>query len=145
MNERGIVDVLGGTAVLGRTIGDGLELADAVGRGLPRRSLERVKEAMGLTDREVARTVGLSQKSIGRLRRTRRSALGPVVSDRLYRMAALYALAERVLEGREAAREWLRSPQVGLNRRVPLELLGTEAGARIVEELLGRIEHGVLA
>jgi putative toxin-antitoxin system antitoxin component (TIGR02293 family) len=145
MGEREVIDVLGGAALLGRGVGARLGLADAIVRGLPRGALERVKQAMGLTDREVAATVGLSQKTIGRLRKARRASLGPVVGDRLYRLAAVFSMAERVLESAEAAREWLRSPQTGLNRRVPLGLLATEAGAREVEDLLGRIEHGVLS
>jgi putative toxin-antitoxin system antitoxin component (TIGR02293 family) len=54
-------------------------------------------------------------------------------------------LAEEVIEDREQAREWLRSPQVGLDNRVPFVLMETEAGAREVEDLLLRIEHGVLS
>ena len=64
---------------------------------------------------------------------------------RLYRFARLFALAEEVLEDKEQARDWLRSPQVGLNNRTPLDLMRTEAGAREVESLLVRIEHGVLS
>lgn len=81
--------------------------------------------------------------SISRLRKAPKSPLGTVASDRLYRMAVLYSLAEEVLEDEEMAREWLRTPQVGLNNRIPLDLMNTEAGAREVEDLLGRIEHGV--
>jgi putative toxin-antitoxin system antitoxin component (TIGR02293 family) len=54
-------------------------------------------------------------------------------------------LAEKVLENRDQALEWLRTPQFGLGNRVPLDLLATEAGAHEVENLLFRIEHGFLA
>lgn len=61
------------------------------------------------------------------------------------RVTRVLALAEQVLEDRERARAWLREPQHGLRGRTPVELLATEAGARKVEKLLGRIEHGFLA
>jgi putative toxin-antitoxin system antitoxin component (TIGR02293 family) len=57
----------------------------------------------------------------------------------------LFALAEEVLESADAARDWLRERQVGLGNRIPLELMGTEAGSREVEDLLLRIEHSVLS
>jgi putative toxin-antitoxin system antitoxin component (TIGR02293 family) len=60
-------------------------------------------------------------------------------------MARLFALAEEVLESADAARDWLREPQAGLGNRIPLEMMGTEAGAREVEDLLLRIEHSVLS
>jgi putative toxin-antitoxin system antitoxin component (TIGR02293 family) len=71
--------------------------------------------------------------------------LSPIVSDRLFRVAKVYARATEVFEDPASAREWLHSPQIGLNERTPLDLLVTEAGARAVEDLLTRIEHGVLS
>ena len=48
-----------------------------------------------------------------------------------------------VMESVENGRRWLNSPQVGLGGATPLEYAETEVGAREVEDLLGRIEHGV--
>jgi Protein of unknown function (DUF2384) len=45
-------------------------------------------------------------------------------------------------EDLERAREWLKSPQFALGGEIPLEYADTEPGAQIVEDLLGRIEHG---
>ena len=46
------------------------------------------------------------------------------------------------MESVDDGRRWLRSPALGLGGAVPLEFK-TEVGAREVENLLGRIEHGV--
>lgn len=54
------------------------------------------------------------------------------------------ALAELVLESPQAARDWLSRPQIGLGGEMPLCMLKTPEGARAVELLLQRIEHGVL-
>ena len=145
MSEKQVMALLGGAEVLGRKVTSRLSLADAIAKGLPRRALERVKEALRLTDAEIASTLGISQKTISRLRTRPESSLGPGASDRLYRLAVILSLAAEVLEEEELAREWLRTPQVGLNNRIPLDLLNTEAGAREVEDLLGRIENGVLS
>jgi putative toxin-antitoxin system antitoxin component (TIGR02293 family) len=132
-------DVVAGGAL------DQLEMADAVDDGLSPAAIERIKQALGLSDADLARILGISAKTINRLRKTPDRHLSSTASDRLYRMARLYVLATEVLEDPEAAQEWLRSPQIGLNRRPPVDLMSTEAGSREVEYLLLRIEHGVIA
>jgi putative toxin-antitoxin system antitoxin component (TIGR02293 family) len=114
--------------------------ANLVKRGSTTRP-EHVKETSGFPI-EISSALGVSETA-WRMRMPRETS--PSSSDRLYRLARIFALAEEVLEDREQAREWLRSPQVGLNNRVPFVLMETEAGAREVEDLLLRIEHGVLS
>ncbi len=55
-----------------------------------------------------------------------------------------FAIDFEVFENEESARRWLKRPQIGLGGKVPLELLKTEAGAREVEDLLVRIDHGTV-
>jgi hypothetical protein len=61
------------------------------------------------------------------------------------RYARLLGLAVSTMESLGAARAWLAAPQVGLGGESPLAYAETEVGAREVEDLLGRIEYGVLA
>ena len=56
--------------------------------------------------------------------------------------ARLFDRAAAIFETEDGAREWLTTPQHGLNGIVPLEHARTETGARQVETLLGRIEYG---
>ncbi|HUJ86389.1 MAG TPA: MbcA/ParS/Xre antitoxin family protein [Burkholderiales bacterium] len=49
-------------------------------------------------------------------------------------------LAERVFGEPAQARQWLNRPSVQLGGRTPLEVLGSEDGARRVEELLRQID-----
>lgn len=53
--------------------------------------------------------------------------------------------AAEVLGGREQAERWLHTPNRALSGQMPLELLDTDLGSRQVEEILGRIEHGVFS
>lgn len=52
-------------------------------------------------------------------------------------------LAEQVLGSAMEARRWLTAPAMGLNRKVPRELLSTPEGRRLVVTLLYRIDTGV--
>jgi putative toxin-antitoxin system antitoxin component (TIGR02293 family) len=49
------------------------------------------------------------------------------------------------LSDAEAAQQWLKTPARALGFESPLHFAETEAGAREVENLLGRIEHGVFS
>ncbi len=51
--------------------------------------------------------------------------------------------AELVLGTREAARDWLNTPNRALAGARPVDLLNTSDGEVRVLQVLGRIEHGV--
>ena len=120
-------------------------LADMIAGGLGSVAMQQVKAALELSDLELSAAIGMSSKTIGRLRKRPGATLSPAASDRLYRLAKLYSMAEDVLGSSLGARRWLRAPQPGLGGHRPLDLLKTEVGAREVENLLGRIEYGVLS
>jgi putative toxin-antitoxin system antitoxin component (TIGR02293 family) len=145
MSVAEVARLLGGPKVLGRRITSQLKMAEAVDEGLPPISLDRIKRALELSDVELAHAIGISPKTIHRLRTGSSRHLSSATSDRLYRIARIFLLATEVLEDDDGAREWLRSPQLGLADRTPLALMTTEAGSREVEALLLRIEHGVIA
>lgn len=110
--------------------------------GLPFVAVEKVKARVSLTDVEIARLLGISEATLRRARAAG-SSLDSATSDRLYRLSKLIAVAEEVLESATNAKTWLHRPQPGLEGRVPLELLVTQAGADQVESLLRRIDYGV--
>jgi putative toxin-antitoxin system antitoxin component (TIGR02293 family) len=78
-------------------------------------------------------------------RRARREALSQDESDRAVRLARTAALAEQVFGDAERAWRWLRAPKRQFRGRSPLQLLATDAGARLVEELLYRVDEGMAA
>ena len=55
----------------------------------------------------------------------------------------LFKRVVQVFGGVEPAREWFTKKNHSLGNISPLELSVTEAGIREVEDLLGRIQHGV--
>ena len=64
----------------------------------------------------------------------------------LARHASLLAQAVATFDGdKEAARQWMNCPQIGLGNAVPLELAKTSFGSREVEKLLTRVNYGVYA
>jgi putative toxin-antitoxin system antitoxin component (TIGR02293 family) len=52
--------------------------------------------------------------------------------------------ALKLFEGdAEAARRWLTMPAVGLNGHSPIEFAQSDAGAKVVMDMMHRLEHGV--
>ena len=93
------------------------------------------------TLKELAASLDLSPRSLQRRRHEGR--LPSHESDRLYRLARIIALSKHYLGSEELAKRWLKRPNRALGGSRPLELLDTEPGARMVENVLGRIAYGV--
>jgi putative toxin-antitoxin system antitoxin component (TIGR02293 family) len=60
------------------------------------------------------------------------------------RFIALSVHAGEVFANQEKALTWLQTPNPSLAGRTPLEAAATQEGFEEAEELLGRIEFGVL-
>ncbi|MGZ5038165.1 MAG: type II RES/Xre toxin-antitoxin system antitoxin [Usitatibacter sp.] len=137
-----LAHVLGGRAAIAAEPATPGEWAARITSGLPAASAFAFKEALGLTNEEVASVLGVSPRTFARLDPAK-SRLDLVSGDRLVRSARLFAIATEVLEEAQAAARWLKTPQRALGGAVPLELAQTDVGSRAVEALLGRMEHGV--
>ena len=121
-----------------------LKLAKKIETGLPAMWINHLKKVLELTNSQIADTLGISGKTLERIRTNPASnKLNEVTSDRLYRMLYIFFKTVTTLEDTEEARIWLKTPQFGLGNEIPIDLLKTEAGTREIESLLGRIEHGV--
>lgn len=137
-----ILEVLGGRKTVPSEPGNVREWVESIKAGLPVASALAFKNALRLTNDELAGLLGLSARTL--LRWTPgKSRLDLASGDRLVRSARLFTIASEVLEDDDAAVDWLHSPQKALGDAVPLELAATDVGARAVETLLGRMEHGV--
>lgn len=67
-------------------------------------------------------------------------------ADGIARLMRVHAHAMRLYDDRaELAQKWLHSPIPALGDAIPMELARTDLGAREVEAILTRIEHGVFS
>lgn len=131
---------------LGIKIKKAKEVDNLIRKGIPFKVVEDIKERLKLADEEIAGILGMSVRTLSRRRHIKDkedARLNAIESDRLFRLVKIFALAQDVLEDKEQAIKWLHSRQFGLGKRIPLEVIQTEVGAREAEDLLMRIEHGV--
>jgi putative toxin-antitoxin system antitoxin component (TIGR02293 family) len=128
--------------LLGLQVFEWPQLLAAIGRGLPYAALEHLRENAALPEEVVLRWVQLARRTAERRKRDGR--FQPDESDRLLRAARILAKGLELFEGdRQQAVEWLLHEQPALGGSIPLEVARTEVGAREVENLIGRLEHGV--
>lgn len=127
---------------IGLRVRDKLSLIERIEEGFPYRTLERLQESLAIPAGEVAEVVRIPVRTL--TRRKKEGRLRPEESERVLRIARLIEDATRLHEGDlDQARTWLKTPKRALDGKTPLEMGRTEVGAREVENLLGRLEHGV--
>ncbi len=117
-------------------------LIEAMRVGLPVSGVEELVQSGRLTLAEIDRIV-LPRKTLAHRRTIGR--LTPDQSDRLVRVVRILAAAEDTFGSREKAALWLRRGTRALEGDAPLEWLDTSEGAKEVESLLHRIDHGLAA
>ncbi|HEY3601037.1 MAG TPA: antitoxin Xre/MbcA/ParS toxin-binding domain-containing protein [Chthoniobacterales bacterium] len=117
------------------------QVVQVVQSGLDFGELEALQQQLDLPLDRLAALLGLARATMHRRKASGR--LTSDESDKVVRFARLLGHAVHLFGSVENARRWLKAPQRGLGGAVPLEYAQTEAGAREVEKLLGRIDYGV--
>jgi putative toxin-antitoxin system antitoxin component (TIGR02293 family) len=112
-------------------------------RGLPVSSLTKLSRQMGVSENKLASTVNVAQRTL--TRRKKEGRFKTDESERVLRIARIFEKSIEVMGSLELAQQWFRSPVKGLGGKTPLDYSDTEPGAREVEALLHRIEHGVFS
>jgi putative toxin-antitoxin system antitoxin component (TIGR02293 family) len=123
---------------------DNLRMAELVAAGLPTQALREISASLDLQLSRVGPLVNIAPKTLQR-RLQAGGRLKPAESERVVRLMRLVARAHAVLGDEAKARAWLERPLRELGGKTALELSATEPGAREVEQVLGRLEHGVFA
>lgn len=137
-----VVRKLGGRKTLGGTVASEADLARVVDRGMRLGVLDHVRRA-GFSRQEIERLV-IPARTL-RHREARHEPLSIEESDRLVRLTRVQAVAEDVFGDVENANAWLRQPLSILDGKCPLDVARTDAGARLIEQLLGKLDWGAAA
>ena len=129
---------------LGLTAANSAELIRQLERGFSFKTLLALESRSGLTLPRLGTVIGIPERTLAR-----RKASGKLTTDeseRLLRIAGIFEDAVNLFEGDvPAAVTWLTAPRKALGDRPPLSYARTEPGAREVENLIGRLEHGIFS
>jgi putative toxin-antitoxin system antitoxin component (TIGR02293 family) len=118
------------------------DLASLVEQRLPPAAIKSLVRG-GLSDAEVFQLI-IPRRTLAH-RLARHQPLSQEESDKAVRVARIATMAERAFRDPEKAWRWLRKPKRRFAGKTPIEMLATEAGARLIEELIIQFEHGIFA
>jgi putative toxin-antitoxin system antitoxin component (TIGR02293 family) len=131
-------------ASLGLSASTSAELIQQVERGFSFKTLCTLESRSGLPGAALAGLVGIPERTLAR--RKSKGKFTPEESERLLRLGTVFEQSVELFEGdRAAALRWLTAPRKALEGKTPLAYARTELGAREVEDLIGRLEHGVVS
>jgi putative toxin-antitoxin system antitoxin component (TIGR02293 family) len=125
---------------LGARIASEFDLATMAERGLPLATINRMARH-GLTRDEVHSLV--IHRRTFKHRKSNHQKLSREESDRAIRTARILARAQATLGSPDSALEWMRQPKQRFQGRTPLQMMTTEAGGRLVEEMLVQTDEGM--
>lgn len=141
VTAHGVAERLGGKRVLKRDVQNDFDLVEAIEGGLPLAAVDAVIRDGTFSAGEVYDLV-LPRRTFSH-RKEKGQLLTAEESDRLTRAVRVATHAEEAIGNAEKAARWLRKPNRSLLGKRPLDLLDSDVGARMVEQVLGRIEYGL--
>ncbi len=118
------------------------DLADRLEKGLPVSALERLAKVVAPGDaafkyRIVPRATLARRKNAGRL--------SPAESEKVARVARVWAFAKEVWKTDDATRRFLSRPHMMLRDRPAIDVvLGSEIGAQEVERIIGGLKYSIV-
>jgi putative toxin-antitoxin system antitoxin component (TIGR02293 family) len=136
ISTQNTVTVLG----LRKKIATDLDLARAIEQGFPISTIDRVTKLIAPKDPSFAFKL-IPRPTLARYKREHRH-LTLEQSDRVARLARVWVAANTVWKSAEATRRFLFEPHQLLEGRRPIDMAQTGIGARMVEDILGRLEYG---
>jgi putative toxin-antitoxin system antitoxin component (TIGR02293 family) len=141
MPPRAFYSLMGGKLGISRIRSDD-DLALLVQKRLPATAIKSLVRG-GLSDAEVYQLIVPRRTLAHRI--AKQEPLSREESDKAVRVARITAMGERAFHDAQKAWRWLRKPKRRFAGKTPIEMLATEAGARLVEEMLIQFEYGMTA
>ena len=138
-----VADLLAGEDALGTEVQSELDWVRAIQSGLSADAVDAIASELGFTSGEIEQLV-IPRRTLAH----RRAHLQPLTRDesvRLARIARVALWAQETFGDRQKAAAWLRRPNRALQDSRPIDLLDTDDGARLVEQVIGRLAYGVFS
>jgi putative toxin-antitoxin system antitoxin component (TIGR02293 family) len=142
INSANTASILGGKTILGTEIENDSSLEKIVEQGLPYQTLEKLIAHIFPTDKSKYYDI-IPASNWNRRKKT--GYLNAEESQKIERIARVFAYAVEIWASEAKARYFMQKPHPMLEDRTPFQASLTELGAKQVEEILNRIRFGIVA
>ncbi len=109
--------------------------------GIDKIRATKLAEMLNLSIAEICAILHISERTWQRYNFN--DKLSPEASEKIIMLANLAKHGEAVFESLKGFNKWLKSNPEILNRETPLSYLDTAFGFQHIDNILGRIEHGI--
>ncbi len=141
MSINKIEDLLGGPDVLGQNINSQMDLFELTKKGLPKKALVNLAQYMHISLAAMTTILSITERTLQRKKDN--DKLSSFISDQILQLADVYTKGEEVFGTSEKVSIWLEKSNKALGHKKPIELLSSSYGVQMVQNVLGRIEHGI--
>lgn len=121
-----------------------IELIQHSRSGISYEVFEQLTGLLSFTSNEWASVLQLSERTLQRHQKDHKPFAAPQ-SERILEISLLLHSGIQVFGDPQRFIQWLNLPCWALGNRKPKELLDTRFGIGLIQDELGRIEHGILA
>lgn len=119
------------------------DLVSLIRKGFNKGALDAMMAHMDITATDMARIMHTSDRTMRRY--TKDTVLNPEQSERLLELARLFAHGLDAFGSRDRLRRWMNGPVQSLGGQKPIDLLDTSVGIGLVNDVIGRIEYGIVS
>jgi putative toxin-antitoxin system antitoxin component (TIGR02293 family) len=116
------------------------DVIDHLRQGLPKEVVTNVLETTCVSREQLSSILHISTRQLRRYEPKQR--LSSEQSNFLYELSLLYVRGEDIFGDRPTFEHWLQRPQMALGNEIPLDMLDTTEGFRMVNDLLSQVEYG---
>ncbi len=110
-------------------------------KGITKSDFLALAAEMGLNLTQITALLPVSRRTVEKVKD--KELLSPEVSDRVLQLYALFGHGRVVFGSTDLFTQWLHSPVLALGDKPPYDFINNDTGISMVNDLLGRIEHGV--
>lgn len=113
----------------------------AAAKGISKSEFLAIVAETGMNLTQFSALLPVSKRTIEKVKDN--ELLSPVVSDRVLQIASLFHHGAQVLGSSSQFQKWLHASLLALGDKRPLDFINNDTGITLVNDLLGRVEHGV--
>src|ERR1700741_865093 len=136
------LSLLGGQTIVNHPVSSAFDLIALSNEGISKASLDALTDHLGISKKAFSENIlDTSVKTLERKKST--DKLDKRTSSHIIEIAKVVEHAFDVFEDEDNVKQWLNSPNRALGGIKPIDLFYIPTGLGMVDDVLGRIEHGV--
>lgn len=93
-----------------------------------------------MSDKELSSILPISQRQL--IRYVDSHKLNKEITSHLIQLIELFQKGFKLF-GQDKFKLWIRTPNKVIDNNTPIEVMDTSIGIEMIEDIIGRIEHGV--